>query len=188
MSASSRVFADQAPLRGKVPGLGVSLALDALVTTVAGIGLSACAHAQAGPSAGLLALLVVIPAVYVGLVHRRSLIFEWHGQTKRRGVVAKTYWRPSSTGLGLPPSTRNSDVYVALRVRPTLVPEGNSRIAQRLIAGNNAGAWAPSQVVLAIQSWVLRQAYPRAPPIRIAVPSSNLGGSARRLSDWSEAF
>ena len=37
MSASSRAFADQAPLRGKVPALGVSLVLSALLTTVAAI-------------------------------------------------------------------------------------------------------------------------------------------------------
>ncbi len=30
-----------------------------------------------------------------------------------------------------------------------------------------AGAWLPSQVVSAIQSWTLRQAHPRAPPMQL---------------------
>ena len=38
--------------------------------------------------------------------------------------------------------------------------------AYRSLAGSpNAGAWAPSEVVPAIQSWTLRQANPRAPPV-----------------------
>jgi apolipoprotein N-acyltransferase len=37
--------------------------------------------------------------------------------------------------------------------------------ACRSLTGSpNAGAWAPSQVVLVIQSWTRRQAHPRAPP------------------------
>ena len=51
--------------------------------------------------------------------------------------------------------------------------------AYRSLAGSpDAVGWCPSQVVLAIQSWALRQAHPRAPPIPVAVPSWNLVGSA----------
>ncbi len=35
----------------------------------------------------------------------------------------------------------------------------------------NVGTWLPSQVVLAIQSWTLRQTHPRAPPIQVATVS-----------------
>ena len=35
----------------------------------------------------------------------------------------------------------------------------------------NLVGWLPSQVVPAIQSWTFRQTYPRAPPIRSALPS-----------------
>ncbi len=41
--------------------------------------------------------------------------------------------------------------------------------ASRSSAGSpNAGACRPSQLFRAIQSWTLRQAYPRAPPIPVA--------------------
>ncbi len=44
--------------------------------------------------------------------------------------------------------------------------------ACRSLAGSpNVGARPPSQVVLAIQSWTLRPAYPRAPPIPVTVVS-----------------
>ncbi len=60
--------------------------------------------------------------------------------------------------------------------------------ACRCLAGSpNAGAWRPSQGVLAIQSWTLRQAHPRAPPIPVAAPNWNRVGSARRSSDPWEA-
>ncbi len=37
-----------------------------------------------------------------------------------------------------------------------------------LVGPCNVVGWLQSQVVLAIQSWTLRQAYPRAPPIQVA--------------------
>ena len=47
-----------------------------------------------------------------------------------------------------------------------------SRPACRSLAGSpNAVARPPSQVFLVIQSWLLRQAQPRAPPIQVVVPS-----------------
>ncbi|UCC31791.1 MAG: hypothetical protein JSU86_05840 [Phycisphaerales bacterium] len=47
---------------------------------------------------------------------------------------------------------------------------------------STAGAWAPAQGVPAIQSWTLRQAQARAPPIPVAVASWNLVGSAHWCS------
>lgn len=42
---------------------------------------------------------------------------------------------------------------------------------------NIVGRFA-SQAFLAIQSWTSRQAYPRAPPIQVAIPTCNLVGCA----------
>jgi len=51
--------------------------------------------------------------------------------------------------------------------------------AYRSLAGSrNDIGWLPAQVPLAIQSRTLRQTYPRAPPMPVAVPSRNLVGSA----------
>ncbi len=47
-----------------------------------------------------------------------------------------------------------------------------SFLACRSFAGSpNVVGWLPSQVFLAIQSWPLRQAHPRAPPTQVATVS-----------------
>ncbi len=67
-------------------------------------------------------------------------------------------------------------VFVALLVAcanaSLLVVLSSARLsfpALRSLAGlANASGWHPSQVVLVIQSWTLRQSYPRGPPIPVA--------------------
>ena len=59
----------------------------------------------------------------------------------------------------------------------------------RSLSGSlSASARSPSQVVLAIQSWALRQVNARAPPSHVTVRSCNSVSSARRSSDSSETF
>ena len=41
-------------------------------------------------------------------VHRHSLILGWHGQAKRRHVVAKTCRRPPAASLGMAPAAHES--------------------------------------------------------------------------------
>ena len=142
-----------------------------------------------GPSAWLLALLIVIPAVYVGLAARpaRAIGFKlltlalgWvlleavlhlgnhfgpHDGllTGSAGEGPRFHWLARLLGYVctafLVVCANASLVGLLSRVR-LCFPAG------RLLAGSsNAGAWPPSQVLLAIQSWVFRQAYPRAPPV-----------------------
>ena len=51
-------------------------------------------------------------------------------------------------------------------------------------ASPNAGLWLPTQAVLTIQSWTLRQAHPRAPPIPVVAPSWTLVVQAHLTRLW----
>ncbi len=144
------------------------------------------------PSAGLLALLIVIPAVYVGLAARPARAFGFKLLTLALGwtlieVVLHLY-HPSAPQEGLLTASQGESPQLHWLARlfgyvatAFLVACANASLvgfvsaarlsfpACRSLAGlPNAGARLPSQLVLRIQSWNLRQAYPRAPPIQVA--------------------
>jgi hypothetical protein len=182
-----------------------------------------------GPSGWLLALLIVIPAVYVGLSARpaRAIGFKlltlalgWtlieavlvttHTNTPepqasaravsrnreprasaRAGLQSQDYSNTLQQGLLTGSQAEAPHLHWLARLlgyvsTAFLVACANASLVgilagarlsfppQRSLSGSlNAGAWAPSQVVLSIQAWTLRQAYPRAPPILVAVPNWN---------------
>jgi apolipoprotein N-acyltransferase len=145
-----------------------------------------------GPSAWLLALLIVIPAVYVGLAARPARAIGFNLLTLALGwtlleVVLHLY-SPSRPHEGLltgseaeAPQFHWLARLLGYVVAAFLVACANASLvgilsgarlsfpACRSWAGSPiAGACAPSQVSSAIQSWTLRQAHPRAPPVEIA--------------------
>jgi len=147
------------------------------------------------PSAWLLALLTVIPAVYVGLAARPARAIGFKLLTLALGwtlieVVLHLY-HPSAPQEGLLTASQGESPQLHWLARllgyvatAFLVACANASLvgfvsaarlsfpACRSLAGlPNAGARLPSQVVRAIQSWTLRQAYPRGPPIPVATVS-----------------
>ena len=167
------------------------------LTSSAG-GLSVCAGAQAGLSAWLLALLIVIPAVYIGLATRLArgragilptsptigpnilllalgwtlveAVLHFHNLfgphegllTGTQGEVANLHWLARLLGyvcMAFLVACANASLVGILSHARLSFP------ACRSLAGLPvASSSHPSQVVLAIQSWTLRQAYPRGPP------------------------
>ncbi len=158
--------------------------------------------AAVGPSAWLLALLIVIPAVYVGLAARpaRAIGFKlltlalgWtlveavlhlHNHlgphegllTASQGEGLHLHWLARLLGYV-------STAFLVACVNASLVGIlSGARLsfpACRSLAGSrDIVARLLSQVAMPIQYWALRQAHPRAPPIPIALPSCSLVGSA----------
>ncbi len=88
-------------------------------------------------------------------------------------ALAHGYCRSAFQAVSAPAACANSSLVTVLSCARLSFP------AYMLLGGSpNVGGWLPSQVGPAIQSWTLRQAYPRAPPIQVAIPSWNLVGSA----------
>ncbi len=153
-----------------------------------------------GPSAWLLALLIVIPAVYVGLaarparaigfklltlalgwtlievvLHLRNHFGPHEGLlTGSQGEGPHLHWLARLLGYV-------STAFLVACVNASLVSIlSGARLsfpAYRSLAGSpSGGGWLPSQVVLAVQSCTLHQANPRAPPIPVASSTWNLVG------------
>ena len=141
-----------------------------------------------GPSAWLLALLVVIPAVYLGLAARPARAIGFKLLTLALGwtliEVVLHLHSPSSAHEGLLGASQGEALHLHWLARllgyvctAFLVACVNASLvgiacgvrlnfpAYRSWAGspNVVGHFAP-QLVLALQSWTLRQAHPRAPP------------------------
>ena len=144
------------------------------------------------PSAWLLTLLILIPALYVGLAARpaRAIAFNlltlalgWtlveavlhlhHPTAGREGLLtgaqsegAQLHWLARLLGYvctAFVVACANASLIGVLSSARLRLP------ADKLLVGSPcAVAWAPSQVILAIQSWTLLQAQPRAPPVQIA--------------------
>ncbi|MCH8149384.1 MAG: hypothetical protein IH987_15615 [Planctomycetes bacterium] len=147
------------------------------------------------PSPWLLAVLIVIPAVYIGLAAQpnRSIGFKLLtlalGWTLLEAVLH--LHNPSGPHEGLLAGSQADGpqlhwlarlfgyVSVAFLVALTnaslvsvLSGARLSYPACRSSAGSpNIVAWLLSQVDIAIQSWALRQVYPRGPPIQVAAVS-----------------
>ncbi len=167
-----------------------------------------------GPSAWLLALLIVIPAVYVGLAARpaRAIGFKlltlalgWtlvevvlvtsysnipeplasaraalqnqdYSDSLHQGLLTGSqgegphlHWLARLLGYvttALVVGCANASVVGILSRARLSFPDRRSLAGSPIVVGRH-----PSQVVMAIQSWTLRQAHPRAPPIPVAVPS-----------------
>ena len=143
------------------------------------------------PSVWLLALLIVIPAVYVGLAARSAraigfkLLMLAIGWTLIEAVLH--FHNPSAPHEGLLTGSQGDSAHLHWFARllgyvstAFLVACANVSLvgilsgtrlrlpARRSLAGSpDAVGWLPSQVVLAIQSWPLRQGYPRAPPAQV---------------------
>lgn len=146
--------------------------------------------AAVGPSAALLASLTVIPAVYIGLAALPArpigckLLTLALGWTLVEVVVCHhNHFGPREALLTDPQAERPnfhwlvrlfgyvSLGFVVACVNASLLGIlSGARLrfpACRSLAGSAiAVEWSPSQVVRAVQSWNLRQAYPRAPPFR----------------------
>ena len=159
--------------------------------------------AAVAPSPWLLALLIVIPAVYVGLAAQptRSIGFKlltlalgWtlleavlhvHNATgPHEGLLTgsqadgpQLHWLARLVGCV------SAAFLVALTNASLVGILSGARLsfaAYRSMPGSaNVGVWLPSQVVRAIQSWALRLAFPRGPPILVVIPSCNLVGIAQ---------
>ena len=147
------------------------------------------------PSAWLLALLIVIPTVYVGLAawparamgfNLLTLALGWvlieavlhlhNSSSPDDGLL--TGWQAEGPHLHWLARLLGyvSTAFVVACVNASLVGIlSSARLsfpAYRSLAGSpNAGALPRSQVVLAIQSWTFHQTYPRAPPVRVAAVS-----------------
>ncbi|MHC4697953.1 MAG: hypothetical protein ACYTFA_14565 [Planctomycetota bacterium] len=153
------------------------------------------APAAIGSSLWLLALLIVIPAVYVGLaaLYVRAIGFCLLTLALGWSVIEATLHLHSlygphdglltgSVGEGHHPHWFArllgyvSTAFLVACVNASLVGLlGNARLsfpAERSLEGaRNAVGRVLSQVVVTIESWTLRQAYPRAPPIPPTMPS-----------------
>ena len=147
------------------------------------------------PSAWLLALLILIPAVYVGLAARPARAIGFKLLTLALGwtlvELVVGLHNPSGRHNGLLTGSQGEGPNLHWLARllgfvcaAFLVACANASLvgilsgarlsfpAYRSLPGSpNAGAWAPSQVVRAIQSWTLRQTQARAPPIHVATVS-----------------
>ncbi len=173
------------------------------------------------PSACLLALLIVIPAVYVGLAARpaRAIGFQLLtlalGWTLIEVVLVTTYTNTPEPRASARAVLQNQDYSDTLQQGLLTASQSEAQHlhwlarllgyvstaflvacataslvtilsgarpsfpACRSLAGSpNTVGWVSSQVVSAIQSWSLRQAHPRAPPIQVANPSWNPVGNA----------
>ena len=144
-----------------------------------------------GPSAWLLALLIVIPAVYVGLAARHARAIGFKLLTLALGWTLVTavlhYYNPAGTSEGLLAGSQSEGPHLHWMARllgyvgvAFLVACANASLvgmlcsarlclpACRSLAGSpNVVGRLPLQGVPAIQPWTLRQSYPRAPPIPI---------------------
>ncbi len=156
------------------------------------IGLGASAIATSG---WLLALLIVIPAVYVGLAARPARAIGYKLLTLALGwtliEVVLHLHNPSSPHQGLLAGSQPEGPHLHWLARllgyvctAFLVACANASLVGMLSRARfsfppsmllpespNAVGWHPSQVLLTLQSWTLRQAHPRAPPIPVAVVS-----------------
>ncbi len=164
------------------------------VETIGGaVGLTAPATAQLGP-AWLLALLTVIPAIYVGLASRSArplglrLLILALGWTLIEVVLHLHNAFAPQDGLltGSHGESQHFHWFVRLLgmvVTAFLVACVNASLlgivsaarlsfpTSRSLTGSlSAVGRLLSHVVLAIQSWKLCQAHPRAPPFRITIP------------------
>ncbi len=152
------------------------------------------AAAAVGPSAWLLALLIVIPAVYVGLAARpaRAIGFKLLtlalGWTLVEAVVG--LHNPSGQRDGLLTGSQGEGPHLHWLARllgyvctAFLVACANASLvgilsgARLSFPAYRSLAGSPNP---AIQSCTLRQAQARAPPIQVAVPSSIVVRSAHR--------
>ena len=144
--------------------------------------------AAVAPSPWLLAFLIVIPAVYVGLAAQRTRSFGFKLLTLALGwtllEAVLHLHNPSGAQEGLLAGSQAegqqlhwlarlfgyvSVAFLVALTNASLVSIlSGARLgfpAYRSMAGSpNSVGWIPSQVVLVIQSWTLRQAYPRGPP------------------------
>ena len=166
-------------------------------------------RAAVAPSPWLLALLIVIPAVYVGLAAQptRSIGFKLLtlalGWTlleavlhlhKRCGAHEGLLASSQAEGLQLHWLARlfgyvSAAFLVALTNASLVGILSGARLSfpgNRSLAGSpNIVGWLPSQIVLAIQSWTLRQAYPRGPPGPASTCSAAPCGRRRRLFSYA---
>lgn len=151
-------------------------------------------------SGWLLGLLIVIPAVYVGLAARPTRAIGYKFLTLALGwtlieVVLHLYNSTSPhQGLLTGSQTEGPQLYWLARLlsyvcTAFLLACANASLVGMLSRARfsfppsillpespNAVGWHPSQVFLAIQSWTLRQADPRAPPISVAVRRLEFAG------------
>ncbi len=142
-----------------------------------------------GPSAGLLALLILIPGVCVGLAARPAraigykLLMLALGWTLVEAVLHLYNHFGPHEGLLTSSQSEGPQLHWLARLlgyvgSAFLVACANASLVGivsgarvslppwPLLGGSPAViAWLPSQVVLAIESWTLRQAHPRAPPL-----------------------
>ncbi len=151
--------------------------------------------AAIAPSAWLLALLIVIPAVYVGLAARPARAIGFKVLTLALGWILVEaglhLHNPSAPYDGLLTGSQAEapDLHWLARLfgyvcTAFLVAFGNASVVgilsrarlsfppcRSLAESPSAGGWVPSPVVLVIQSWTLRRAQARAPPIPVAAVS-----------------
>lgn len=145
------------------------------------------------PSASLLALLILIPAVYLGLAARPARAIGYKLLTLALGwtliEIVLHLHNPSVARQGLLTGSvgEGADLHWLVRLlgyvcTAFLVATVNASLvgilsgvrlslpAYRSLAGSPHVVWhLASRVVLAIQSWTHRQAHPRAPPDRCCV-------------------
>ena len=106
-------------IAGPTPAVeALSPAIDA---TAHAIGLSACVHAQAGPSECLLALLIAIPAVYIALAARLALVPEGHSKIAQRFIAANVVLADDPSPVGT--DECRPPVQSSLRDRDPLRPQ-----------------------------------------------------------------
>ncbi len=141
-----------------------------------------------GSSAWLLALLIVIPAVYLGLAARPARAIGFKLLILALGwtlvEVVLHLHNPSGAGEGLLTGSAGEGLHLHWLARllgyvctAFLVACVNASLVgilsgarlsfppcRSLAASPNVVGHLASQIILAIQSWALRQAYPRAPP------------------------
>ncbi len=187
-----------------------------------------CVVPAIGPSTWLLALLIVIPAAYLGLAARpaRAVGFKLLtlalGWTLIEVVVFSTHPNSFEPRAGPVPTWSVAQAMIQQQDLPTNLHQGlltssqsegshphwlarllgyictaflvacaNASLVGILtrahlsfppcrstVGSPNVGAWLPSQVILANQSWTLRRAYPRAPPSPAAPARWNPVGNA----------
>lgn len=187
-----------AALAGALWGLGLYLFSTAGSTASLGATASGVGFAAPGvsPSGWLLALLILIPAVYTGLAARRMRAIGFKLLTLALGwtlleVVLQLYQlqehRPVGVQQGLLTGSHGeiaqlhwlarllayvSTAFLVACVNASLVSIlSGTRLtfppSPSLAASADPGAWNPPHLVPPIQSWILRQAQPRAPPIQL---------------------
>ncbi len=141
------------------------------------------------PTLFSLLLLATVPALYAGLGSLLTRAIGFNPLMLAGGwILVELALKPLSLHQGLLAGSLGDNapfhwlarllgyVFVAFLVAcanaSLLVVLSSARLSfpacQSLAGLANAGTWLPSQGVLAIQSWTLRQANPRAPPIQAA--------------------